>query len=58
MKLSSADLCKMSVQQVADILLDKLSENLEDGKDYSCAKIHGVHDDRMFELDIVMRECR
>ena len=54
--MSSADLCKLSVQEVADLLLDKLGENVKDGKDYSCAKLHGCNDGRLFELCIVMRE--
>ena len=57
-EFSSRDLCRMSVQEVADLLLDKLSENLVDGKEYSCAKVHGKSDDdgRLFELLFVMRE--
>jgi len=55
MELSSRDLCEFSVQQVADLLLDKLDENLESGKDYSCAKILGKHDDSLYELVFVMR---
>ena len=55
MELSSADLCRMSVQEVADLLLDKLSENLEEGKEYSCAKILGKNDDQVYELLFVMR---
>ena len=56
-EFSSRDLCKLSVQEVADLLLDKLSENLVDGKEYSCAKVHGKSDDgRLFELLFVMRE--
>ena len=54
--MSSADLCRMSVQEVADLLLDKLSENLVVGKEYSCAKVHGKNDGRLFELLFVMRE--
>lgn len=53
--LCSADLCKMSVQEVADLLLEKLSENESQGKEYSMCKLHGCHDGRLFEMDIVMR---
>ena len=52
---SSADLCRMSVQEVADLLLEKLDENLHDGKEYSCAKILGKHDEQLYELVLVMR---
>ena len=55
MELSSKDLCEFSVQEVADLLLDKLDENLESGKEYSCAKIIGKHDDELYELLFVMR---
>jgi hypothetical protein len=54
-EFSSAELCKLSVQEVADLLLDKLGENLPD-KEYSCAKLYGCNDGRMFELCLVMRE--
>ena len=57
-ELSSADLCRMSVQEVADLLLEKLDENLKTGKEYSCAKILGKHDDVMYELLFVMREVK
>ena len=39
-----------------NLLLDKLSENLENDKEYSCAKVHGKSDDRLYELLFVMRE--
>ena len=55
MELCSADLCKMSVQEVADLLLEKLDENLSTGKEYSCAKILGKHEDQLYELMFVMR---
>ena len=57
-ELSSADLCRMSVQEVADLLLTKLHENLENDKEYSCAKIIGKHDDELYELLFVMREVK
>ena len=56
MEFSSADLCKLSVQELADMLLDKLHENVKDGKMYSCAKLHGCSDGKLFELCLVMRE--
>ena len=48
----SADLCKMSLQEVADLLLDKLSESEQD---VSSCKVHGCCDGRMFELSLEMR---
>ena len=52
----SRDFCKLSVQEAADMLLDKLHENIPDGKPYSMAKLHGCSDGRMFELCLVMKE--
>ena len=49
----SADLCKLSLQEVADLLLDKLSES--DG-DVSGCVVHGCCDGRMFELSLEMKE--
>ena len=51
MNLSSADLCKLSVQEVADLLLDKLDQQSESG-----CKVVGECDGRLFELELVMRE--
>ena len=48
----SADLCKLSLQEVADLLLDKLSESEHD---VSSCKVHGCCDGRMFELKLEMR---
>ena len=56
MEYSSYDFCKLTVQEAADLLLDKLSENIKDGKDYSMAKLHGCNDGRMFELVLIMKE--
>lgn len=53
--LSSAEFTKLTLQEVADMLLDKLAENEEEDKNYSCAKLHGCNDGRMFELCLVMR---
>lgn len=51
----SADLCKLSLQEVADLLLDKLAEN---GSSQSCCVVHGCCDGRMFELSLVMKEVK
>lgn len=48
--LSSADLCKLTVQDVADLLLDKLVD-----QDECKCKVYGECDGRMFELDLIMR---
>jgi hypothetical protein len=50
---SSADLCKLSLQEVADILLDKLEEV---DRDQVRCKVYGCHDGRMFVLKLVMKE--
>ena len=55
MELSSADLCKLSVQEVADMLLEKLEE--VDHTQSSC-KVYGCCDGRMFELSLVMKEVK
>ena len=55
-ELSSAEFCKLSLQEVADLLLEKLGENVESGKEYSMAKLHGCCDNKMFEMSIIMRE--
>lgn len=48
----SADLCKLSLQEVADLLLDKLDET---GNSESCCLLHGCCDGKMFELELKMR---
>jgi hypothetical protein len=53
MEFSSADLCKLSLQEVADILLDKLEEV---DRDQVRCKVYGCHDGRMFVLKLVMKE--
>ena len=53
--LSSADFLQLTLQEVADLLADKLEENLEKDKEYSCAKLHGKINDQLYELDIIMR---
>jgi hypothetical protein len=54
-ELSSADLCKLSLQEVADLLLEKLDE--VDHTRSSC-KVYGCCDGRMFELRLVMKEVK
>ena len=54
-ELCSADLCKLSVQKVADLLLEKLEE--VDHTQSSC-KLYGCSDGRMFELSLVMKEVK
>ena len=53
--LSSADLCKLSVQEVADMLLEKLEE--VDHTHTGC-RVYGCSDGRMFELSLVMKEVK
>ena len=53
-ELSSTDFCKLSVQEVADMLMDKLENNSSD--DRSGCKLYGCSGGRMFELCLVMRE--
>ena len=50
---SSADLCKLSLQEVADLLLDRLSE--VDQPQCSC-KVYGCNNGKIFELSLCMRE--
>ena len=50
-ELSSADLCRLSVQEVADLLLDKLTD-----QDVSSCKVYGCNSGRMFELELRMKE--
>ena len=56
MDYSSADFMRFSVQELADMLSEKLSENMAEGKDVSSVKLHGLVDGRMFEMTVVMRE--
>ena len=56
MELSSKDFCKWTLQDAADLLMDKLAENQSEGKEYSMALLHGCCDGRMFELSLVMKE--
>jgi hypothetical protein len=50
-ELSSADFCKLSVQEVADLLLEKLVD-----QDVCRCKVYGCCDGRMFELELIMKE--
>lgn len=52
--LSSADFCKMTVQEVADILLEKL----DDQEKSSCCKLYGCSEGKMFELILIMKEVK
>ena len=54
-EFSSADLCKLSIQEVADMLLEKLEE--VDHTHTGC-KLYGCSDGRMFELSLVMKEVK
>jgi hypothetical protein len=51
------DFMELTMNQVSDLLLDKLHENMENEKEYSCAKLIGgdVYGKR-YELLVVMRE--
>ena len=50
-ELSSAEFCKLSVQEVADLLLERLDQQPE-----SRCKVYGCCDGRMFELTLCMKE--
>lgn len=54
-ELSSADFCKLSVQEVADMLMTKLEDNSPDD-DCSGCKLYGCSAGRMFELCLIMKE--
>lgn len=56
MELSSADFMRFSVQELADMLSEKLSENMAEGKDVSSVKLHGLVDGKLFEMDVYMKE--
>ena len=46
---SSAELCKLTLQEVADLLLDKLEE-----PDHTCSscKVYGCCDGRMYSINV------
>lgn len=50
---SSAELCKLSLQEVADLLLDHLAR---EGSERTGCKVYGCNGGRMFELRMIMRE--
>jgi hypothetical protein len=52
---SSADLCKLTLQEVADLLLEKLED---DDHTRSSCKVYGCSVGRMFELRLVMKEVK
>ena len=52
---SSADLCKLTLQEVADLLLDHLASV---GSEVTGCKVYGCSDGRMFELSLVMKEVK
>ncbi len=56
MEISSAELCKLTLQEVADMLLDKLEE--PDHTRTSSCKVYGCNDGRLFELRLVMKEVK
>ena len=53
MELSSADFCRLTVQEVADLLLEKL-----DDQEVSRCKCFGCNGGRMFELLLCMKEVK
>ena len=53
MNISSADFCKLSLQEVADLLLEKL-----DDQEVSRCKCFGCNGGRMFELLLCMKEVK
>ena len=54
-ELTSADLCKLSLQEVADMLLDHLTTN--DKRDCKCM-VYGCSEGKMFELELRMKEVK
>lgn len=50
-ELSSADFCKLTIQEAADMLLEKL-----DDQETSTCKLYGCSEDKMFELELKMKE--
>lgn len=53
MEISSADLCKLTLQEVADMLLDHLEKNSK--SDCKCL-VYGCSEGQMFELELHMKE--
>jgi hypothetical protein len=54
MEFSSADLCKLSLQEVADLLLDKLEDDVD--RDSVGCIVYGCNGERMFSLELCMKE--
>ena len=54
-EFSSADLCKLTIQEVADMLLEKLELDEVDHTHAGC-RVYGCSEGRMFELSLVMKE--
>lgn len=52
-ELSSADFCKLTIQEAADMLLEKL-----DDQETSTCKLYGYSEDKMFELELKMKEVK
>lgn len=50
--LCSEDFMKLTIQDVADLLVDRFDET---DREYSCAKLLGCNGGRMFELEIILR---
>ena len=50
-ELSSADFCKLTIQEAADLLL----ENINNKEQTNC-KLYGCSEGRMYELTLTMRE--
>ena len=57
-ELSSADFCKLTIQEAADLLADKLHENKKDDskRNRSRMRLYGKVDDQLCEIYIEMRE--
>ena len=53
-ELSSADFLKLSLQEVADLMLENISD---DHKESRC-KCYGCYDGHMFELELCMKEAK
>lgn len=51
MDISSAEFCKLSVQEVADLLLDQITDDHPSSR----CKLFGCSDGRMFSLELCMR---
>ena len=53
MNITSADFCKLTIQEAADILLENMNNKKESG-----AVLHGTDDDgRMYSLYLKMELC-